>query len=120
MMADPRKLQPPWRALQPDGNLGAEYGPKTAETYARHCRESADWSFKKQGTPRDHAALIREYMATNPPEVSERQREAFSLVMVDGLGAGAAGDDMGCSRGSVRTYLERLKMKAIEWKKGQG
>ena len=120
MMADPRKFQPPWRALQPDGNLGPQYGPETAETHARHCAEHANWAHRPQGARRSGYDLVREYMATDPAGVSERQREVFEAVIVGGLGTKAAAEEIGITRSSVRTYLGRLKDRALAWRKGQG
>ena len=119
-MADPRKYQPPWRELQPDGNLGSPYGPRTAETYARHCADHSNWAHRPQDSRQSHAEMICAYMATNPSAVSERQREVFEAVIVGGLGTKAAAEDIGITRSSVRTYLGRLKDRALAWRKGNG
>jgi predicted DNA-binding protein (UPF0251 family) len=106
---------PPWRDVLPNGKLGEPYGPSPA-TFAKQVREQKDWSFKKQGTHRDHAPLLREFMAANTGTVSEQEQEAYRYVYEQGLGTVSAAEDMGVSRSSVRTYLARLEVKARCWK----
>lgn len=113
-----RLLAPPWRALNPDGTLGTEYGPQTAATYARHIAKHRDWSYRAPVTTSarkvDFVALrafMRQADGALRQDVPEGELEAYRLVVEQGMSPRKAGDTLGVSRRTIRVHLQRLADK---------
>lgn len=113
---DPAQLSPPWRAIEPTGELGAEYGPCPA-TYARQIAEHRDWSYRPHRVdPRVQAmiAWMRLPDGSIRSDVPEAERQVYALVFEQGMTQREAARARGLSRSSVKVYLRRLERRARE------
>lgn len=122
---DPRLLAPPWRERGPDGKLGPEYGPKTAATYAKHVAQHRDWSYRTPSKESRGADLdaIRDWIrledGTIRLDVPEGEARVY-LAIEQGDSVRSAARRLGISRESVRSYLRRLKARALRSGTGPG
>ena len=66
---------------------------------------------ERGGAPEDriHARRLTELVRTYVDELSDRQREAFDLMELQGLSAAEAADRMGVSPATARVHLHRAR-----------
>lgn len=105
------QFQPPWRELQPNGELGAEYGPSPS-TLARRIKAFRMWTWRPESHEerrRQEALLISEWFnAGGDAEASAREHDVFNQLYVYGASTREAARQLGISRDTVREYRKRL------------
>ncbi len=114
----PELFAPPWRDRQPNGELGAEYGPKTATTYARHVAAYRDWAYRtpsKEARRPDADQLIAWMRGENGSlrdDVPRSEQRAYELVYEQGHSTRFAARKLAVARASVVSALRRLRARA--------
>lgn len=115
-----RNLLPPWRDLQPDGTLGAEYGPRSLSSYQRHIARHKDWSYKppKKGQRKRDWSLVVEWMTLPDGSIREEgvtERELFVYLecLVKGYSMNGLATRCQVNRNTIKGYLRRLEAKAL-------
>ena len=106
---------PPWRDLLPDGTLGPEYGPASAAAMATQTARYQNWAYRKQGPERDEAPLVHRFFAECWESLPESEMLAYRLVYVLRMSLSEAAEEEGLVKGSIKSYVRRLRAKAVKW-----
>ncbi len=107
---------PPWLDLE----TGEYYGPKTSATFARHMAQHRDWAYNKPRTERPEAPLVHLYFAECWQGLPESEMLVYRLVYVLRMSLSEAAESEGLNKGSVKSYVKRLRDKASKWDEMQG
>lgn len=109
------RYAPPWRDILPDGTLGEEYGPKSAATLATQMARYQNWAYRKQGPERAEAPLVHRFFAECWETLPESELLAYRLVYVLKMSLSEAAEEEGLVKGSIKSYVQRLRDKAAKW-----
>ena len=101
------------RAAQPDHRpAAAPHVPSASGSCRRHPRRTGRWTGRIRGRIRRAPMIQREayaHLATALQALPARQREAFTLRVLEELDVATTARVMGCSEGSVKTHLSRAR-----------
>ena len=119
MLTDPKNFIAPWADHLSDGTA-IEYGP-SAVTHARRAAEHANWAWRgsKLASQLARSPLgdkLRAYMRPDGrhlrADVPKREQEVYMHVFEHGRSVRWVAKRLELHRGTVRTYVERLKTRA--------
>ncbi len=110
-----RNYVPPWREVLPDGSLGEEYGPKSAATLATQMARYRNWAYRKQRPERAEAPLVHRFFAECWESLPDSELLAYRLVYVLRMSLSEAAEEEGLVKGSIKSYVKRLRTKAQKW-----
>jgi DNA-binding CsgD family transcriptional regulator len=106
----------PFRERLPSGELGPEYGPRSAAAQAAQTARIRDWSYR--APPRDlrrsklSALLSAQLSGATLDGLSAREAQVYELVVTQGHSVRFVAKKLGMRRESVKSYLVRVQRKA--------
>lgn len=107
--------QAPWFKREPDGQL-RRYGPRSPEAYAKAHKRWSNWAWQPDRQRPAEIQLMVDYMRGPDNElrrgVPQSEVSAYLLVCEQGKSVRAAAKELGIERGSLRSYLKRLRNRA--------
>jgi hypothetical protein len=106
---------PPWRDVLPDGTLGKEYGPSSSTALAAQVARYRNWAYRKQGPERAEAPLVHRFFAECWETLPDSELLVYRLVYVLKMSLSEAAEEEGLVKGSVKSYVKRLRAKAVKW-----
>lgn len=106
---------PPWRDIQPDGTLGPEYGPKSPAALAAQMARYHNWAYHRPRSERAEAPLVHRFFAECWESLPESELLAYRLVYVLRMSLSEAAEEEGLVKGSIKSYVKRLRAKACKW-----
>ena len=114
-------FQPPWREVQPNGQLGPEYGPPSPSALARAASKFANWAYRKppqvaKDVNPDTAMRLLKFMRGPDgglrTDVPKREVDVYLAVYEQGHNVKWTARHLGIRRETVKVYIKRLKERA--------
>ena len=109
----------PWRERMPDGSLSAPYGPPSPAAQATRAAKHRDWTWRPSGPlsafskeSRVEAERMVAWLDAHEAELPDRERQVATLVYRGSHAIRWIARQIGVSRDSARSYLQRVRDKA--------